>query len=355
MNASNDQNLFQMPEYEIKSHKKIFSYLSFSILVYILLVNVLAVVAALLLQKVDLQALDLGAFNFLLKPGNFNLLFNAVIQYLIAFPVLCLVVLKIPAHKPVPQRTDKSTFVKYMLIGIFIMYVGNIISTNVLTLIELIMGNSTENPVSTMMESSDWYINLLIVGIIGPIVEELIFRKLLIDRLSPFGDAVAILFPSLIFALIHGNFYQLFYAFALGAVFSYIYLKTGKIIYSTILHVFINVFCGVIPSLILSMPGFDAIFGLLENPTVNIEVIVNILTEAFLPLVIFMLYESIMIGMQIAGLILFIINVRKIRLNKGSVRLPKGRTADIIFFNAGSIALIIVCVILIAINTIPMA
>ena len=353
MNSNNEQNIFQMPEYEIKSHKRTFSYLSFSILIYIVLVNALAIVASLLLKNVDLQSFDLGFFNFLLKPGNFNLLFNAVIQYLIAFPVLCLVVLKIPAHKPASQRTDRSTFIKYMLIGIFIMYVGSVISTNILTFLQLLMGDATENPVSTMMESSDWYINLLIVGIIGPIVEEIIFRKLLIDRLSPFGDVVAILFPSLIFGLIHGNLHQLFYAFALGAVFSYIYLKTGKIIYSTILHMFINIFCGVLPSLIFSMPGCDAIMDLLNYPTANIEVIIQTLAANFLPFILFMLYESAMIAMQITGLVLFIINVRRIRLNKGNVQLPKGRGADVIFFNAGSIALIVVCVILIAINTIP--
>ena len=44
------------------------------------------------------------------------------------------------------------------------------------------------------------------------------FRKLLIDRIVPFGQRVAVVVSGLAFGLFHGNFYQFFYAFSLGAV-----------------------------------------------------------------------------------------------------------------------------------------
>ena len=353
MNFNNEQNFYQMPEDEIKAHKKLFSYLAFTFFTYLVIVQTLALAVGILLQKVDLQALDLGAFGFLLKADNFNIIFSSVLQYCIALPVLVLMIKRIPSNPPARKSTAKKTFLKYVFIGIFIMYVGNALSTYVMNIVNVALGGAAGNPVSSAMDSADWLVSLLIVGIIAPIVEELMFRKLFIDRLSHYGDVTAIIFSSLIFALFHGNLYQFFYAFTLGILFSYIYLRTGKIIYSTILHAFINVFCGVLPSILLSMPGYDALFELLENPPETADAIIEFFYENLTFITLLSLYEIIQYGMLIAGLVLFIRNLKKIRFEKGRVRLPRGRTAEIIFFNPGAILLFTVCIVLMSLNTIP--
>lgn len=350
---SNDtnQDFVQMTEPEIKSHKKIFSSLSFYFLAYIVLVQILAIVASFLLKNVNLELLDLGPFNFLLKKGNFEIIFNSVLQYFIAFPVFYLLVRKIPVQKYAPQKVSSTTILKYMLVGILIMYVGNIISQNIMIRLESLLGGYIENDVSNIISESDWYISAIFVGIIGPIVEELMFRKIFTGRLMPYGNIIAILFPSLIFGLFHGNLYQFFYAFALGAVFSYIYVKTGKILYSTLLHTFINLFCGVLPAAIMSMIDQNAFDEALAQGTGAYYAFV---AKNILPLILMIIYEIAMFAMLIAGLVILIRNFKKIRLEKGSVRFPKGRGGEVIFFNAGTIALIAVCLILIALNTIPL-
>ena len=75
--------------------------------------------------------------------------------------------------------------------------------------------------------SSNLWVNLFIMVLCAPVAEELIFRKLLIDRLTQYGEGVAVLFSGLMFGLFHGNLNQFVYAFVLGLCFGFIYVKTG--------------------------------------------------------------------------------------------------------------------------------
>ena len=105
------------------------------------------------------------------------------------------------------------------------MFVGNMIGSSLNGIIGTILGHEIKNSTSDLIETTPLWLVFLVVVIIGPIVEELMFRKLMIDRLGRYGDAVAITVSSIAFGLFHGNFYQFFYAAMLGFVLGYgIYL-----------------------------------------------------------------------------------------------------------------------------------
>ncbi len=57
----------------------------------------------------------------------------------------------------------------------------------------------------------------------------------------------------MIFALFHVNFYQLAYAFVLGAVFAAIVCRTGTIRHTVALHIAINFKAPAVSALILAM------------------------------------------------------------------------------------------------------
>ena len=87
----------------------------------------------------------------------------------------------------------------------------------------------------------DYTIIYLAQAIIGaPIIEEFIFRKLLIDKIAPHGEGIAIITSAMLFGLMHGNFGQFFLAFFLGLLFAIIYTKTRNIKYTMGLHFMIN-------------------------------------------------------------------------------------------------------------------
>ena len=80
----------------------------------------------------------------------------------------------------------------------------------------------------------------LVAVVVAPIFEELVFRKFVLDRVGDLGEGIAVLSSALIFGLAHRNAGQFFLAFLLGLLFARIYLRTGKIVYTMLLHFLIN-------------------------------------------------------------------------------------------------------------------
>ncbi len=97
---------------------------------------------------------------------------------------------------------------------------------------------------------------MYIYVVIGaPFFEELACRKILLDRLHPYGEGFAAAASGLLFGILHGNSAQFFLAFLLGCLFAMVYLRTGKVIYTMILHAIINL-TATVPDL-LKLAGID--------------------------------------------------------------------------------------------------
>lgn len=86
--------------------------------------------------------------------------------------------------------------------------------------------------------------------IMAPLVEEIIFRGLILSRLQkamPVGVAVAI--TSLAFGLAHGQILWIAYTTVLGIIMSLVVLKTKSLTASILLHMVFNIFGTVVPAL----------------------------------------------------------------------------------------------------------
>lgn len=83
---------------------------------------------------------------------------------------------------------------------------------------------------------------ILLVCIVGPISEELIFRGIILSSLKRFGTTFAVLTTSLLFALIHRNFIQGIPTFFLSLFLCYIVLKTNSIYSGIAIHIINNTF-----------------------------------------------------------------------------------------------------------------
>lgn len=78
------------------------------------------------------------------------------------------------------------------------------------------------------------YIVLYVV--LSPLVEELLFRGLIMQSLRRFGDGVALLCSSVLFALVHPNILMLPYAFLTGLVIGYFVLRSGSVVTGIVMH-----------------------------------------------------------------------------------------------------------------------
>lgn len=191
-----------------------------------------------------------------------------IFMYPLAFFLYWLILQTVPKARQTwtcPMGTGH--FLGWFVICMGGVYFGSLIGQFLMTIVSVITGETMVNQVEEMiMDMSLWAVILSAV-ILAPIMEELIFRKLVLDRLAGYGPAVAMSVSALVFGLAHGNFYQFFYAFLLGLIFAYIYLRTGKVRYSMMLHMMVN-FCGsVIPILLMRVADENEVAAILASVT----------------------------------------------------------------------------------------
>ncbi len=101
-------------------------------------------------------------------------------------------------------------------------------------------GGDVQLDVIAKMQQTKLPIGILIPVVIGPVLEELIFRKLMLDRIRGYGEKTAIIFSALCFGLFHGNLTQCLYAVSAGLFLGYVYCKTGKVLHTMIMHMLLN-------------------------------------------------------------------------------------------------------------------
>ena len=77
---------------------------------------------------------------------------------------------------------------------------------------------------------------LLLTVIIAPITEELIYRYMFNNSLKKYDKGQVALITSILFGLVHGNFFQILPAFIVGYILSCIYFKTNNILDTIIIH-----------------------------------------------------------------------------------------------------------------------
>lgn len=77
-------------------------------------------------------------------------------------------------------------------------------------------------------------------GIAVPIVEEIVYRGILLENLRKYGDAFAIVISALIFGMSHG--YGILHTFLGGIFTGILYVKSNQLSYPILMHLFINLF-----------------------------------------------------------------------------------------------------------------
>lgn len=89
----------------------------------------------------------------------------------------------------------------------------------------------------TTKSSTPLFLLIISTGIIGPILEEILFRYIFYNRLKKkHTKKTAIIINSIIFGLIHLNLINIIYAFILGIVLNLVYEKYQNIMAPILIH-----------------------------------------------------------------------------------------------------------------------
>ncbi|RSX53543.1 metal-dependent membrane protease [Bifidobacterium goeldii] len=111
------------------------------------------------------------------------------------------------------------------------------------------IGVDLASPTSEQINEASTTVTMwLYVGLIGPIVEEVVFRGVLMKELKPLGKNFAILTSAIMFALYHDDVIQGLFAFSVGLVLGFVAMEYS-LFWSITLHVFNNAVLGGLGSL----------------------------------------------------------------------------------------------------------
>lgn len=153
----------------------------------------------------------------------------------------------------------KAPFWKYA--GIFILAIAVTLGLNNLIEISGIykVSESYEETISALYAAS-FPVQIVCLGILVPICEELVFRGLMFRRVRQQASFLrAAAYSSCVFGFLHGNLVQILYGFFMGFMFCYLYEKYGSVKAPAFAHMIANIVSVV-------MTETKALDRMAENP-----------------------------------------------------------------------------------------
>ncbi len=138
-------------------------------------------------------------------------------------------------------RPKKDNFIFTLLLGLGFCGFANVASNLMFELLRNLGINI--DPVGPSMKDGTVSSILVFIsaGIIAPLVEEFAMRGVVLGSLRSYGDRFAIFASALIFGILHGNLYQMPYAFIVGLILGFAVVKTGSLWTGIIIHAINNI------------------------------------------------------------------------------------------------------------------
>lgn len=114
--------------------------------------------------------------------------------------------------------------------------------TTVINAVSMLFVDNTVAQMSGLVLQLPMLLMVLLMGVLGPLSEEMIFRGMVFGGYKRSGNTIkAIILSALLFGLMHMNFNQAAYAIFLGIVMAVLVEATGSLWGSVIFHMTVNI------------------------------------------------------------------------------------------------------------------
>lgn len=156
-----------------------------------------------------------------------NFVSNYLVYILLIYYILMIIYLYKKNKRAEPKLNIKNYF-GLIVLGISIATIYNMIIFKFSPL--------------TNKSSTPLFLLIISTGIVGPILEEMLFRYIFYNRLKKkYTKTASIIINSIIFGLIHLNLIKIIYAFILGIVLNLVYEKYQNIKVPILIHISGNI------------------------------------------------------------------------------------------------------------------
>ncbi|RDI37921.1 CPBP family intramembrane glutamic endopeptidase [Falsibacillus pallidus] len=123
--------------------------------------------------------------------------------------------------------------------GVFLAFIAQSVAINIEAMLGIKIGSKNTETIINIIEAAP--IVIFVSSVVGPILEEIVFRKIifgsLYERFSFFPSA---LISSLIFGIAHFEPIHIILYTAMGFTFAFLYIRTKRIIVPIVAHVTMN-------------------------------------------------------------------------------------------------------------------
>lgn len=270
--------------------------------------------------------------NSVMDDTGLQRLITYIVIYLLIFPVSMALFYKLKGIKnnfrlnsclKKPERSA-GWITKWIILSLGLTYLFCVLSSLLISFLECFGINIKTISVDFGDSIYSILATVLVMPVLAPIFEELLFRGTIYRNTEPMGQWFAIILNAIMFGLWHANGAQSIYTFVLGAMSSILIAKTRSVFPSIILHFLFNI-VGTIQSLCLMNLDFEKLAE--EN--------INYIISNIIPIMVYSLMVLFIIGLIIAGIVLFIIELVKHRgnfaLNRGEYNIKSLRKIAVYF------------------------
>lgn len=163
-----------------------------------------------------------------------------LISFTVALIIILLLMRPDMARAHERHGASISKVVLWSIIGVFLAYFAQIIAVTVeIEVFGIEPGSENTEVIMELTRSAPIF--LIVPAIIAPILEEIVFRKIIFGSLyKRMNFLLAALISSFIFGIIHGEPVHLLIYGSMGFVFAFLYAKTKRIIVPIIVHMAMN-------------------------------------------------------------------------------------------------------------------
>lgn len=300
---------------EVKvSAKRDYSQIGFIYTIFSVSVTIVQLIVSVILQLVAKGTVSMD-LQIVLNSGTLYAV--GLLVFAICFKRMPFTITAIEKHRMGIKAILKAVCMSYALL-----IISNLLGTIITTIIGVVKGSPIINPVEELALNMSVPVMFIVTVICAPIFEELFFRKFIIDRVVKYGEWVAVAVSGIMFGLFHGNLSQFPYALTIGVFFGIIYVRTGRIGYSILLHAVMNFFGSVASVVVLKSLDMDMYMNIL-NSTTEQEMLASITGEGAMGFLILIAYEVLVLIIVIIGIILWILEGKKLFFKVQDEELPQ--------------------------------
>lgn len=273
--------------------------------------------------------------------GTDSILVEFALRFVVLYPLMYVAVRNVPKFEIPKKKMGVAGILGSIVIAYSLLVIFNIIGMNINSGITQLIGSKANlNPIANVMTSMPPILELVIVPIIVPIFEELLFRKFLIDRTVNYGEVTAMLISGFMFGLYHGNFAQFVYTTVIGMFLAFIYMRTGKVIYTIIIHAGFNLIGSAVALASAKLIDTQEMMGYLNSG--DTEGYQQFITDHAAELAALGLVYIAIAVIVILGVILMIVNKKKFVFENHPEEIQKGKRFNASVVNVGMIMFILV-------------